>query len=110
MSQPRIIKVGESHRRGVLIIEELGPLRQNHYHFSIFDHQVVLTDYDELSRATTRHKLKADKLRSYVHNNHRDHPLKEAEVPLPEDVAELALRTYRDRIVVCKWSDRPQKW
>lgn len=74
------------------------------WEFALLDREMVLDDYYEMARESTRHKLKV--VRKWRRLNQRDNDIEIAQVPFPEDVpaeAKQKLLDYiRDEIPVLK--------
>ncbi len=83
----------------IKIRREIG-LDAEEWSFVVIDEQIVLQDYARLTRPTKRHKEQCRDW--YDRLNTRDCKLKLDEVPLPQDVADEALRGIQSKFRVVR--------
>lgn len=88
-----------------LSVESEDKLRRETWRFWFHDFHLVLDSYAIEARTSRRHVYRAMDGYERIASHHAGGWLKEAEVPLPSEIRERAIREFMARIDVVRWSE-----
>jgi hypothetical protein len=88
-----------------LSVESEDKLRRETWRFWLYNFRLVLDSYVVEARASRRNVFKVMDGYERIASHHAGGFLKEAEVPLPSEIRERAIREFMAKITVSRWSE-----